>query len=203
MATVFSGIILAGGQSKRLGRDKALLPFGGRTLLEVTMERLRQLTPDVVIACGPGPRPGWPELPARDVLDRVAGVGPLAGLEAGLRAAACGTAIVVACDMPFLNPELLRHMAGLLEGHDAAVPVVGGRTHALHAVYSRACLPVVEQLVLRRGSMRELLASVETRFVSEEEVRAIGPLGLSCFNLNSAQDLEAALALRVGEPLPA
>lgn len=203
MPTAFSGIVLAGGESRRLGEDKALVEFGGRTLLEITVERLRGITTDVVIACGAGPRAGWPELEVQTALDRVAGRGPMAGLEAGLRAIANDAAVVVACDMPFLNPELLRHLATLSEGYDAVVPVVGDRRHALHAVYSRACLPVIEELLKRRGSMRELLASVRARVVSEAEVRAMDPQGLSCFNLNSKQDLETARVIWAGERRPA
>lgn len=203
MPTGFSGIVLAGGESRRLGEDKALLDFGGRTLLEITVERLRAITADVVIACGAGPRAGWPEVEARTALDRTPGWGPLAGLEAGLKAIANEVAVAVACDMPFLNAELLRHMASLLDGHDAVVPVVGDRQHALHAVYSRGCLPVVEELLERRGSMRELLAAVRTRVVSEAEVRAVDPTGLSCFNLNSQQDLEAAREMWAGARRPA
>lgn len=202
MSPVFSGIVLAGGESKRLGRDKALLDFGGRTLLEMTVERLREITSDIVVACGAGVRPGWPKVQARMAPDRVRGLGPLAGLEAGLRAVTNEAAVVVACDMPFLSPELLRYLAALVDGHDAAVPVIDGRRHALHAAYSRTCLPYIEELLRRRGRMRDLLAVVDTRLVFEPEVRAIDPRGLSCFNLNSAQDLETARTIRAGERLP-
>lgn len=195
MAAAFSGIVLAGGEGKRLGADKSLLEFGGRTLLEITVERLREISSDVVIASGAGPRPGWPQIEARCVEDRVRGRGPLAGLDAGLRAIANEAAVVVACDMPFLNPDLLRHMASVLEGHDAVVPIVDGRRHALHGVYSRTCLPFTEDLLLHGRSMRDLLAAVDTRVLSEREVRAIDPRGLSCFNLNSHHDMETARAI--------
>ena len=104
--TAVSGIVLAGGEGKRLGADKALLDFGGRSLLEITIDRLREVTADIVIACGQGTRPGWPDIAAQTVLDRSKGRGPLAGLDAGLRAIRNDSAVVVACDMPFLNPLL-------------------------------------------------------------------------------------------------
>ena len=201
--TAVSGIILAGGESKRLGTDKALLDFGGRTLLELTVERLCEVTADIVIACGQGPRPGWPNVDAQLVLDRSEGRGPLAGLEAGLRAITNEAAVVVACDMPFLNPALLSHLAGRLETHAAVVPMVDGRYHALHAVYSQRCLQSVEDLLLRGGSMRDLLAAVDTGVVSETEVRVVDPEGLSCFNLNVPEDLERARAIWVRERLGA
>lgn len=68
-----------------------------------------------------------------------------------------------------------------------------------HAAYSRACLPFIEELLLRRGSMRDLLAAVDTRLIFEPEVRGMDPRGLSCFNVNSAQDLGRARAIWGGE----
>jgi molybdopterin-guanine dinucleotide biosynthesis protein A len=185
--------VLAGGEGRRLGgRDKALVDFGGRTLLEITVERLAELTPDIVVACGQGPRPGWPRIAARMEVDRISARGPLAGLDAGLRSIANDRAVVVACDMPFLDPPLLRYIAGRLEGHDAAVPMLDGRYHPLHAAYSKRCLRHVEDLLLAGGSARDLLAAVDTVVVAEDEVRALDPAGLSCFNLNSPEDLAMA-----------
>ena len=198
-----SGIVLAGGEGKRLGTDKAVLEFGGKTLLEITVERLQELTLDIVIACGRGTRPGWPKVDAQNVLDRRKGGGPLAGLDAGLRAIRNEAAVVVACDMPFLSPALLRHMAGRLETHAAVVPMLDRRCQALHAVYSKRCLSFVEDTLLQEGSMRDLLAAVDTLVVSEDEMRTIDPAGLSCFNLNSPEDLERARAIWVREGLGA
>ena len=198
-----SAIVLAGGESTRLRTDKALLDFGGTTLLEITIERLREVTADIVVACGQGKRSNWPDVDAQMVLDSSEGRGPLAGLEAGLRQIANEAAVVVACDMPFLNPALLALLAGRLETHAAVVPMFDGRYHALHAVYSQRCLPFVEDLLLKGGSMRDLLAAVDTRVVAEVEVRGVDPAGLSCFNLNVPADLEAARAIWVRERLGA
>lgn len=203
MAAAFSGIVLAGGLSKRLGTDKTLVEFGGQTLLGLTVERLRKITSDIVIACGAGPRPGWPDIPVGYAVDRHRSRGPLSGLDAGLRAIGNQGAIVVACDMPFLNPSLLRYMATLLEDHDAVVPVVGGRRHALHAAYSRRCLPIIEDLLVTGGSMRDLLTRVDTWTLSASDVREMDPEGHSCFNLNSPEDLRLARELWARETLPA
>lgn len=203
MAAAFSGIVLAGGLSKRLGTDKTLLEFGGQTLLGLTVERLSKITSDIVIACGAGPRPGWPDIPVEYAADRHGGRGPLAGLEAGLRAIANEEAVVVACDMPFLNPNLLRYMVSLLDNHDAVVPVITGRRHALHGAYSRACLPIIEDLLATGGSMRNLLDRVDAWILPEDDVRGMDPDGLSCFNLNSQDDLRLARELWAREILPA
>ena len=195
MKASVSGIVLAGGSGTRLGADKALLKFGERTLLEIVVERLSRLTGDVVVACGAGTRAGWPGADARTVTDRVAGRGPLAGVDAGLRAIAAEAAIVVACDMPFLNAALLSHMVDCLAGHEVVVPEIDGRLHPLHGVYSKRCLPAVETMLQRGASMRDLLAAVDTKAMSEDELRAIDPDALSCFNLNSPADLERARTL--------
>ena len=195
MAPAVSGIVLAGGAGRRIGADKAVLEFGGRTLLEITVERLLEITDDVVVACGRGRRAGWPELSVPLVVDGVDNRGPLAGLAAGLNAISHEAAVVVACDMPFLNPALLKHIADRLDTHDALVPEVGGREHPLHGAYSKRCLPAVEVLLARGGSMRDLLDAVGTSVMPEDEVRAIDPEALSCFNINHAEDLERARSL--------
>lgn len=192
MLPTISGIVLAGGAGRRMGTDKAVLEFGGRTLLEITIDCLLAITDDVIVACGRGRRDGWPELSAPLVLDGVDKRGPLAGLAAGLKAISHEAAVVVACDMPFLSPTLLKHIADRLDTHDALIPEVGGREHPLHGAYSKRCLPAVEVLLARGGSMRDLLDAVGTSVLSEHEVRAIDPEALSCFNINHAEDLARA-----------
>ena len=94
-------------------------------------------------------------------------------------------------------------MAARLETHAAVVPMVDGRYHALHAVYSRRCLSTVEDVLLLGGSMRDLLAAVDTQVIPEDEVRTIDPECLSCFNLNSPEDLDRARAIWARERLGA
>lgn len=193
MAAPLTGIVLAGGRSRRLGRNKAALDFGGRPLLHIVCERVAQVCPQVVVAASAGGAPHQPPPGVEVVRDEQPGQGPLAGMQAGLRVAAFDYALVVACDMPFLSPALLRYMAGLPRDYQALVPEWQGQRHPLHAVYSRTCLPIIDALLNQgRRSVEELLARVDVRPLREGEIRQWDADGLSLFNLNDAQDLEEA-----------
>src|SRR3972149_6701536 len=109
MAEPLSGIVLAGGRSRRLRTDKTKLIFDDRLLLQIIVERLAPVCSEVIIARGYRSDGDGPRLPVRFVEDAVPGAGPLAGVQAGLSAAANELALVVACDMPFLNPHLLEY----------------------------------------------------------------------------------------------
>jgi molybdopterin-guanine dinucleotide biosynthesis protein A len=190
------GIVLAGGKSRRLGVDKALLSLGGAPLLQTVVQRVSEICPRVIVAVD---RPGRYRrlgLPVTFVADAFPGLGPLAGLQAGLRACATPYALVVACDLPFLNVELLLHMAGLPRSHQALVPHSEGRDHPLHAIYARSCLPELDALLASGGgSMQQLLDRLEVRRLNEGDLRRFDPDGLSLLNLNEEADLERARSL--------
>ena len=190
------GIVLAGGKSRRLGVDKALLSLGGAPLLQTVVQGVSLVCHRVIVAVD---RPGRYRrlgLPARFVADASPGLGPLAGLQSGLQACATAHAFVVACDLPFLNEELLRYMAGLPRSYQALVPRAAGRDHPLHAVYARSCLPEVDALLAAGGgSMQQLLDRLDVRRLDERDLRRFDPDGLSLLNLNEESDLERARSL--------
>lgn len=137
--TAISGILLAGGRSRRMGRDKAFVEVGGEALAVRALGVLAEVSGDVVVASGDGHRLaalGYPEVP-----DAVQGAGPLAGLVAGLEAVQCDLAAVVAVDLPFASAGVLRQLAALWGGEAAVVPVVDGRPQPLHAVWARSAVP--------------------------------------------------------------
>ncbi|HFD40695.1 MAG TPA: molybdenum cofactor guanylyltransferase, partial [Anaerolineae bacterium] len=117
-----SGIVLAGGQSRRLGRDKALLEIEGRPLLARTVHTLAALSDDLIVVTNAPERYAPLGLPVRFVADEKPGIGSLMGLYSGLKAAHHPYALVVACDMPFLNPALLRYLLSLTAGYDIVIP---------------------------------------------------------------------------------
>lgn len=140
-----SAVILAGGQSRRMGTDKALLrlPSGGPTLIERVVATARAVTDDVVVVTEDAAR--LPPLPACIVPDAIARAGPLAGLVAGFAAARHPDILALACDLPYLSVPLLRWMAELPRTWDALVPYLPtdenkARWEPLHAIYMRACL---------------------------------------------------------------
>ncbi len=186
-----SAVILAGGQSRRLGRDKALLEVEGHPLLTRTVHTLTALSDDLIVVTNHAARYRALTLPVRFVADVRPGTGSLMGIYSGLQAARYPYALAVACDMPFLNQALLRYLLSLAGDYDVVIPRYGGLPEPLHAVYSRACLPAMWR-VLEKGK-RQIVAffdRVKVRWVEEAEIAPFDPQGLSFLNINTPQDWE-------------
>ena len=193
-----SGVVLAGGRSTRLGRDKALLELEGRPLITRTLDVLAQLTGDLIIVTNRASHL-FPQS-ARVVADRYVDAGVLAGVHAGLLAARGELALVVACDMPFLNLDLLRYIISLARDADVVVPRWTD-VEPLHAVYRPAtCLGPIER-ALARGERRivsfyrDEVREVRVRYVERAEITRFDPQGLSFFNVNGPEDWERARVL--------
>ena len=195
-----SGIVLAGGQSRRFGRDKAVEPFQGQPLIERVIRGVSQLTDETVVVVGDQARgDALPLLPGIGIApDIYPGGGSLGGIFTGLSVARMPWGLVVGCDMPFINLELMRYLLSLSEGADAVVPVVAGRPEPTHALYSKECLGPIEGF-LKAGELRitGFYDQVNVRYVAEEEIAEYDPDFLSFFNVNSLADLEKANALAV------
>ncbi len=186
-----SAVVLAGGQSRRMGSDKALIEFRGKPVIAHVIDTLRELTGDVVVVSNRSA--SYHSLGARIVPDYEPPCGPLGGIAAGLQAVKHELAIVVACDMPFLSAPLLRYLLAAAPDYDAVVPQTGEEFEPLHAVYRLACRAPIEQH-LQRGDRRVIsfFADVRLRAVPEAEWRAYDPEGRSLINLNTPADLDAA-----------
>jgi molybdopterin-guanine dinucleotide biosynthesis protein A len=193
-----SGVIMAGGISQRLGKDKALERIGGRTLIERVIDGLVPLTTEVLVVVAQPEQAAAFRLPpsVRVVSDRYPGKGSLGGIFTGLDASTEAWSLVVACDMPFLNGELLRHLMGESSDVDAVVPLLGGQPEPLHALYSKACLAPMERMV-QAGDLKiaPLFDAVRVRYVDEGTIDRIDPRHLSFFNINTQADLEEAVRL--------
>jgi molybdopterin-guanine dinucleotide biosynthesis protein A len=189
-----SGAILAGGKSRRMGRDKSQLVLGGETLIARAVRTLGAVCDDLIIVTNTPEQ--FAGLGARLTGDVIPDGGALSGIHAGLVAARHEFALVVACDMPFLNLALLRRMALLTPGHDAVVPRWQGEFEPLHAVYSHNCIAAIEPL-LRQGGGRiiEFYERIHVRYVERDEIVQSDPDGLSFFNVNSPEDWARALEL--------
>ena len=193
-----SGIVLAGGRSRRLGRDKAVEPLGGEPLIRRVVDRLADVVDEIVVVVADVEQGERLPLPgsARVVVDAYPDCGSLGGIFTGLSAASAGWGLVVACDMPFLDRRLLRRILDRRGGHDAVVPVLDGRPEPTHAAYSKACLPPMERrLRARELKITGFFGEVRVRRVSEAEIDEIDPDHLSFLNVNTPDDLERALAL--------
>jgi molybdopterin-guanine dinucleotide biosynthesis protein A len=205
-SNIVSGIVLAGGSSSRLGQNKALVCVAGRPLVERVVDVLRPLVSDVVLVTqGECQAPSGCLAPEAELLahldlhivaDVFSGVGTLGGLHAGLSAIDSEYGLVVGCDMPFLNANLLRYMIVQTKGYDVVMPRVGKYYEPLHALYARRCLPAIERSILAgRRRIRHALADLCIRYIEEPELDRYDPDRLSFFNVNTPEDLERARSL--------
>ncbi len=183
-----SAIILAGGQSRRMGTDKALIDFHGKPLLAHVIDTLRHLSDDVMVVSNRSEV--YASFGAHIVPDYDPPSGPLGGIAAGLSAMQHDLGIVVACDMPFLSIELLRHMLDRSREADAVVLRLDDNFEPLHAVYRRACLaPIVRHLTAGDRRVISFYDDVRLTIMPEAEWRWIDPEARSMANLNTPDDL--------------
>ncbi|MFC2013784.1 molybdenum cofactor guanylyltransferase [Chloroflexota bacterium] len=197
-----SCIVLTGGKGLRLGRNKVLEIIGNKSLLERVVNSISSFKSDIIIVTASGqsvPRfASYPRL--KVVTDIYHGKGTLGGIYTGLITTETFYNLIVACDMPFLNQDLLRYMVQLAPGFDAVVPRIGHFVEPLHAIYSKNCLAAVEKL-LREGNLRarDIFPLAKIRYVEAEEIDMFDPRHLSILNINTETDLEEARKLAKGE----
>jgi molybdopterin-guanine dinucleotide biosynthesis protein A len=191
-----AGIVLCGGQSRRMGRAKAWLPFAGELLLPRMVRLLREVVDPVVVVAAAGQE--LPPLPSAVavVRDEQPGRGPLQGLTAGLAAlrGQADAAYASSCDVPFLRPAFVRRLIDLIGANLICAPEIGGYRHPLAALYRLDVAPVVARLLAEdRLRAAQLFEEVPTRFVQPEELADVDPSLQSVRNLNTPEEYEAAL----------
>ena len=196
-----SAVVLAGGRSQRLGMDKSLLRFEGEWLLRRILSQMASLSDDLLVVANEGEKLASLRVPI--LSDARPGMGPLGGIYTGLQSMRCERGVFVACDMPLLNLPLLRYMVQLSPAYDVVIPHVGDETEPLHAIYSKACLrPMAE--VMDRGQRRVIhfFDRVRVRYVEADEIELFDPEHLSFFNINTPADLQLAqeLSRQSGRP---
>ena len=190
-----SCIILAGGKSVRLGHDKVLEEIGDRSLLEQVISQIGSFSSEIIVVTAE--ERTFPQLDSytklKVVVDIFPGKGSLGGIYSGLVTSDSFYNLVVACDMPFLNQNLLRYMIEVSDGFDFVIPRVNNLFEPLHAVYSKNCVAPME-FILKQGRkvIIELFNFVKVRYVETEEVDRFDPQHLSFFNINTKEDLELA-----------
>jgi molybdenum cofactor guanylyltransferase len=194
MVDEFTAIILTGGQSSRMGRPKALLPFGNEPLIVHLVRQLERKFKLVVVVAAPDQE--LPPVPAKMVRDEIAYQGPVGGIYYGLLAAIGTGAFVTSCDAAFLSLPLISFLTSQLSDYDVVVPYWQDRFQPLHAVYRTSVAPLLKEQ-LERGELRPIFLydRVRTRKVDEQEIRRFDPGGLSFFNMNAPDDYAQALIL--------
>ena len=186
-------VIQAGGQSRRMGQDKALLPFLGQPLIQRGIDRLRRLADEILVTTNHPENYAFLSLPLYpDIFpDR----GALSGLYTALHAARYDTVLVVACDMPFVSPELLSAQVGWLEqGYDAVIPCGEGGTEPFHSVYRRStCLGLaLAALQTEKWRVDAWFPKANIRFLEAAEIQRLDPSGMSFWNVNTPDEFQRA-----------
>lgn len=194
-----TGVILAGGTSSRMGSNKALLPRNGLRFIEWIYRTLAELFDEVIIVTNNPEQ--YTFIPCRKVPDLYPGKGVLAGIHSGLTHSRNGAILVVACDMPYLNPQLIRHLCSLSSEADLVIPSTEKGFEPLHAIYRKECLPALEE-ILRCDVIRRvvaLMSRVSVRELLSEEIAVFDPDFSSFINVNTPEDF---FRLRNGDKEP-
>jgi len=193
MITDVTGILLAGGKSRRMGEDKRFILVGQRTLFERSCAVLSELFEQVCVVIAQDSPSLQTAVPvARDLIPDC---GSLGGLYTGLRLAQTPHIFLAACDMPFLNPDVIQYMVRLKDQADIVISRWAARLQPTHAVYGQKCLPVIEKMMnLHNKKIHSMIdnPTLRVHVIAEREIRQIDRDGRSMFNINTPSDLEHA-----------
>ena len=201
METEVTGVLLAGGKSRRMGEDKRYLIVGEQTLLERGLAVLRSTFQEVLVVIAQDSLPL--NIDARVVRDLVADCGSLGGVYTGLMQATTPYIFVAACDMPFLNQAVITQFIRRRTTADIVMAQLAARLHPMHAVYGKECLSAMEQMMMARQlKIQDLVShtSLRVHYVTETDLFTIDPFGRSFHNVNTPADLEVAHALLARVP---
>lgn len=192
-----TAVVLAGGRSRRLGRNKALELVGGVPLIARVTSAIEPISSETVVVVAEEEQASVLPLPtqARVVRDLYPNSGSLGGILTGLTAASRAWALVVACDMPFLSQALLADMASARSSYDAVVPLLDGRPEPIHALYSKDCIgPIRKNVDAGELKISAFFEMVRVKYLPQLKVEALDPGLWSFFNVNTPADLEIAMA---------
>ena len=188
-----SGIILAGGSSSRLGRNKAFIEIGGQRLIDRVISRISEIADSLIIVTNDTDKYSSFADRAFIAKDIVPGLGPLAGLQAGLTASSDDVNLIVSCDAPFLRQPVLSYLVDNIDDADALVPRWDGRVHTLLAVYRKSCLPAITAaLSEKRLRLDSFFDDIVVEYTEESSLYSLDPLGASFFNVNTKADASNA-----------
>nr|WP_295974798.1 molybdenum cofactor guanylyltransferase [uncultured Bacillus sp.] len=189
-----TGIILAGGKSSRMGTNKALLDLNGRRVIAGIAERLGYISDELLIVTNHFADYEFLQLPM--VADHYKGMGPLAGIEAGLSMSKTERNLIVACDMPFISIELGRYLLSCLENSEAALPQIAGKQHPLFAAYRREVLDKA-RISLEKKDLRikSFLLNLDVTIITEKVLERIGLSNEEeyFFNMNRPEHYQTAI----------
>ncbi|MFH1583669.1 MAG: molybdenum cofactor guanylyltransferase [Actinomycetota bacterium] len=193
-----SSVILAGGKSKRFGKKKAFLKIRGRTLIDQIVEKMGRLSNEIIIVTNILKKfdylpKKFDYLNVKLIKDIIPYKGSLGGIYSGLLFAKNNSTFVVACDMPFLNISLLKHIISYSNEYDVVIPKVDNFFEPLHATYSKRCLKPIKKLIDSDNlKIIDFFKEVSVKFVEKNEIEKFDPNFMSLFNVNTLNDFKIA-----------
>lgn len=182
-----TAIILAGGKSRRMGRNKAFLKCGDKTVIEHQIDKLGRIFDEIILSANDASIYSALNIPI--VPDIVAEKGPLGGICAGLIRSSSFHAFVIACDMPFINEKVILYLKELLDNYDVVVPQTSHGLEPMHAFYSKNCIVPMRRCI-EEGRLRivDFFSEVKVRIVNEKELAGLDASTQSLVNLNTPEE---------------
>jgi molybdopterin-guanine dinucleotide biosynthesis protein A len=182
-----TGVILAGGSSKRYGKNKAFLKIGGVRLIDSILQEMKTIFTRVILITNEKKKYEYLEIPMFE--DLVKGFGPLGGIYTGLMSISDQAGFFVACDMPRINRQLVRYMVDIKGNHRAVVPSVADNIEPLHAIYFRSCLKPIRHLIdSNHCQVRLFYDYIPVRYVKEDEIRKFCCPSKAFLNINTPDE---------------
>ncbi len=192
-----SAIVLAGGKNARIGRNKAFVQLPtGESILQRTLDVLQEIFCETIIVTNQ--REAYLEFKVQVAEDLIKDAGPLGGILTGLCYSVSRYNFVVACDMPFIKPALIRLLLEESGTHDVVIPELDGEAEPLFALYSKTCIPVMfEQLQSQNLKIRQVLGKLQVKTIGKDQIDPLDPKHLSFFNINTDEDLRRAQRMKI------
>lgn len=183
-----TGVILVGGKSSRFGSNKALAEMAGIRLIDRATRTMGRIFSNIVLSSNTPEEYRYLNLPIYE--DLIKDLGPIGGIYTALKSITDNAAFFVACDMPFLNEKLIRHMIEVCADYDVVVPRMDWKIEALHSLYTKNCIPVIEKSISSNDyKTMNIFKKVNTRYIDEEELKIFDPDLQSFINVNRPQEL--------------
>ncbi len=183
-----TGIILSGGKSARMGRDKAFIKINGTPIIQRIYDIFKRCFNEIIIVTNQ--KEAYAGFEAKIVNDLIANRGALGGLYTGLYLSFYPYSFCVACDMPFLNESLIRYLVGQTNGYDAVVPRTEDGLQPLHAVYSKSCLkPIKDLMDIGKYKIIDFYPLIRIKIIEEPEFINLDRMKKSFVNINTPEDM--------------
>lgn len=183
-----TGIILAGGKNTRMGENKAFLKLNGQRIIDRTAKLLQEIFSQVILVTNAPLEYSYLDLEI--VVDLIPQSGSLVGIYTGLFYSSYPQSFITACDMPFLNREVIEYLTTNSKNYDVVIPHLNDGYHPLHALYSKKCMKFIEELI-RENNLKilDLFNRVKVRAVTTDEISSLDPTLKAFLNINTPDDL--------------